>query len=195
MDHLEIDIDYMRDVLLELLRTPSPSGRTDAVMQIIGDRLAQLGLPIEITRRGVLRVTLPGETDDASRAVVVHADTIGCMVKRLKENGRLEVVPIGTHSARFAEGAQVTVFVDDLTQIYTGTVLPLMSSGHNFGEAVDTQGVGWHQVEIRIDEDVASREDLWELGIPGGGGGGAPPPAPPTRASRSSSAAGRSCCR
>ncbi|NED98268.1 osmoprotectant NAGGN system M42 family peptidase [Phytoactinopolyspora alkaliphila] len=165
MDHLEIDIDYMRNVLLELLRTPSPSGRTDAVMQIIGDRLAELGLPIEITRRGVLRVTLPGESHDASRAVVVHADTIGCMVKRLKENGRLEVVPIGTHSARFAEGAQVTVFVDDLTQIYTGTVLPLMSSGHNFGEAVDTQGVGWHQVEIRIDEDVATREDLIELGL------------------------------
>lgn len=165
MDPLEIDEEYLREVLLELLRTPSPSGRTDAVMQIIGDRITDLGLPIQLTRRGVLRGTVSGDTNETSRAIVVHADTIGCMVKRLKENGRLEVVPIGTHSARFAEGAHVTVFVDDLTRIYTGTVLPLKSSGHNFGEAVDTQGVGWHQVEIRLDEPVEDRAAATELGI------------------------------
>ncbi|PSK95566.1 peptidase M42 family hydrolase [Haloactinopolyspora alba] len=165
MKFLPIDEEYLREVLLELLRTPSPSGRTDAVMQIIGDHLDALGVPIRLTRRGVLRATLTGEVDDTSRAVAVHADTIGCMVKRLKDNGRLEVVPIGTHSARFAEGAHVTVFTDDLTQIHTGTVLPLMSSGHNFGDAVDTQGVGWHQVEIRLDEPVENRADLIALGL------------------------------
>ncbi|MGH9262727.1 MAG: osmoprotectant NAGGN system M42 family peptidase, partial [Acidimicrobiales bacterium] len=140
MKPLPIDEDYLREVLLELLRTPSPSGRTDAVMQIIGDHLAALKVPMRVTRRGVLRATLDGEVDGSSRAVVVHADTIGCVVKRLKENGRLEVVPIGTHSARFSEGAHVTVLVDDLTRFHTGTVLPLKSSGHNFGDAVDTQG-------------------------------------------------------
>ncbi|SDT29094.1 osmoprotectant NAGGN system M42 family peptidase [Jiangella sp. DSM 45060] len=167
MKTLPIDEEYLRDVLLELLRTPSPSGRTDAVMQIVGDRLTELGVRIRLTRRGVLRVTLPGEggPGGASRAVVVHADTIGCMVKRLKENGRLEVVPVGTHSARFAEGAHVTVFTDDLSDLHTGTVLPLMSSGHNFGDAVDTQGVGWHQVEVRLDEPVESRQDLLDVGI------------------------------
>ncbi|WP_203434219.1 osmoprotectant NAGGN system M42 family peptidase [Jiangella asiatica] len=162
---MAIDDEYLRDVLLELLRTPSPSGRTDAVMQIIGDHLQELGVPIRLTRRGVLRATLTGQAADTSRAVVVHADTIGCMVKRLKENGRVEVVPIGTHSARFAEGAHVTLFTDDLTRIHTGTVLPLMSSGHNFGDAVDTQGVGWHQVEIRLDEPVETRQDLIDLGV------------------------------
>lgn len=165
MTCLPIDDEYLRDVLLELLRTPSPSGRTDAVMQIIGDHLQELGVPIRLTRRGVLRATLPGATSDSSRAVVVHADTIGCMVKRLKDNGRVEVVPIGTHSARFAEGAHVTLFTDDLTRIHTGTVLPLMSSGHNFGDAVDTQGVGWHQVEVRLDEPVETRQDLIDLGV------------------------------
>lgn len=165
MKRLPIDDDYLTAILLELLRTPSPSGRTDAVMQIIGERIEALGVPIELTRRGVLRVTLGGDRKDASRAVVVHADTIGAMVKRIKDNGRIEIVPIGTHSARFAEGAHVTVFPDDLSMFFTGTVLPLMSSGHNFGEAVDTQGVGWHQVEIRLDEHVASGNDVTALGI------------------------------
>ena len=165
MKRLDIDEEYLQEILLELLRTPSPSGRTDAVMQIIGDHLDALGLPVSVTRRGVLRATLAGRRSDTSRAVVVHADTIGAMVKRLKPDGRLEVVPIGTHSARFAEGAHVTVFPDDLTQFFTGSVLPLMSSGHNFGEAVDTQGVGWHQVEIRLDEKVSNAADVAALGI------------------------------
>lgn len=165
MKRLTIDEDYLLDIMLELLRTPSPSGRTDAVMQIIGDRLDAMGLPVQVTRRGVLRATLAGERTDATRAVVVHADTIGAMVKRLKPDGRLEVVPIGTHSARFAEGAHVTVFPDDLNKFFTGTVLPLLSSGHNFGEAVDTQGVGWHQVEVRLDEKVHSPAEVAALGI------------------------------
>ena len=110
MKRLDIDEEYLQEILLELLRTPSPSGRTDAVMQIIGDHLDALGLPVSVTRRGVIRATLAGRRHDSSRAVVVHADTIGAMVKRLKPDGRLEVVPVGTHSARFAEGAHVTVF-------------------------------------------------------------------------------------
>jgi peptidase M42 family hydrolase len=162
---LPLDTVYLRQMLLDLLRTPSPSGRTDAAMQVIGDHLDKLGVPVRVTRRGVLVATLDGVKHDVSRAVVVHADTIGCMVKRLKDNGRLEVVPVGTHSARFSEGAHVTVFVDDLSRIYTGTVLPLMSSGHNFGDAVDTQGVGWHQVEVRVDEPVSGRAELEALGI------------------------------
>ena len=33
----EADRGWMIDTLLALLQTPSPSGRTDAVMQLIGD--------------------------------------------------------------------------------------------------------------------------------------------------------------
>ncbi len=118
-----------------------------------------------MTRRGVLVADLAGQRPGADRAVAVHADTIGCMVKRLKDNGRLEVVPVGTHSARFAEGAHVTIFVDDISTTYTGTVLPLKSSGHNYGDEVDTQGVGWPLVEVRVDEPVSSAADVTALGI------------------------------
>src|SRR5690625_1856043 len=87
------------------------------------------------------------------------------MVKQIKENARLEVVPVGTHSARFSEGAHVTVFPDALGRFFTGTLLPLKSSGHNFGDDVDTQGVGWHQVEIRLDEPAATKEEVERLGL------------------------------
>ena len=160
-----VDVEYLTSTLMELLRTPSPSGRTDAVMQLVGQRIEELGLPFDLTRRGMLRATLRGRTDVVRRAVVVHADTIGLMVKRVKDNGRLEVVPVGSHSARFSEGAHVTVFTDDFERVYTGTVLPLKSSGHTFGDEIDTQGVGWEVVEVRIDEPVGSAGDVRALGV------------------------------
>jgi peptidase M42 family hydrolase len=162
---LPIDMDHLQRVMLRLLETPSPSGRTDHVMQLVGEEIAALGMPSTLTRRGVLLAELPGERAGADRAVVVHADTIGAMVKRCKENGRLELVPVGNHSARFAEGARVTIFVDDLDHTYTGTVLPLRASGHRYGEEVDTQGVGWDHVEVRVDEPVGDDVGLAALGI------------------------------
>lgn len=159
-------MDHLVEVMLQLLSTPSPSGRTDQIIQHIGDRLTDAGLAPRLTRRGALRVTLG---DDAgaggARTVLAHADTIGAMVSRIKENGRLEVVPVGSHSARFAEGARVTVFTDDLEATYSGTVMPLKASGHRYGDEVDTQGVGWDHVELRLDENVAGPRDVRALGI------------------------------
>lgn len=161
---LPIDMEYVQDVLIHLLRTPSPTGRTDEVVQYVGELLMDLGMELTVTRRGLLNATLPGRRTRPDRAIVVHADTIGCMVTRLKDNGRLDVTQLGTHSARFAEGAHVTIFTDaDIT--YTGTVLPLKSSGHQYGDEVDTQGVGWPLVEVRVDEPVDDVTGLMALGI------------------------------
>jgi len=44
-------------------------------------------------------------------------------------------------------------------------VLPLKASGHAYGDEVDTQGVGWDHVELRVDEDVSTDDDLRCLGI------------------------------
>ncbi|OBG34356.1 peptidase M42 [Mycobacterium alsense] len=161
----EADRAWMIDTLLALLQTPSPSGRTDAVMQLIGDILDDLGVPFTLTRRGALTAELPGESATTDRALAVHADTIGCMVRTLKDNGRLELVPVGTFSARFATGGRVRIFIDDPDEFITGTVLPLKASGHRFGDEIDTQPTGWEHVEVRLDRRVSSREDLVRLGL------------------------------
>jgi peptidase M42 family hydrolase len=162
---LEIDMAYVEQVMFHLLRTPSPVGRTDTVVQYVGEQLLSLGLDLSVTRRGLLNATMQGGRPGPDRAVVVHADTIGAMVTRLKPNGRLEVTPLGTHSARFAEGAHVTIFPDEHDVSYTGTVLPLKSSGHQYGDEVDTQGIGWPLVEVRVDEPVHDAEGLVALGL------------------------------
>ncbi|MCB1263454.1 MAG: osmoprotectant NAGGN system M42 family peptidase [Mycobacterium sp.] len=159
------DRAWMVDTLLALLQTPSPTGRTDAVMQLIGEIFDDAGVPFSLTRRGALIAELPGESATTDRALVVHADTIGAMVRGLKSNGRLEVIPVGTFSARFAAGARVRIFCDDSEEFITGTILPLKASGHAFGDEVDTQPTDWDHVEIRVDRKVSSPEDLARIGI------------------------------
>lgn len=161
----ETDSAWMIDTLLALLQTPSPTGRTDAVMQMIGEIFEGFGLSFSLTRRGALIVELPGESATTDRALVVHADTTGCMVRALKDNGRLEVIPVGTFSARFAAGARVRILCDDSKEFITGTIMPLKASGHAFGDEVDTQPTDWDHVEVRVDRRVSSREDLTRLGI------------------------------
>ncbi|WP_156659259.1 MULTISPECIES: osmoprotectant NAGGN system M42 family peptidase [unclassified Mycobacterium] len=161
----EADRTWMVDTLLALLQTPSPAGRTDAVMQLIGDIFDDFGVPFSLTRRGALTAELPGDSATIDRALVVHADTIGCMVRRLKDNGRLEVIPVGTFSARFAAGARVRIFSDDPDEFITGTVMPLKASGHAFGDEIDLQPTDWEHVEVRVDRKVSSREDLVRLGL------------------------------
>ena len=78
---------------------------------------------------------------------VAHLDTLGARVKRVEENGQLEVVQVGTWSAHFAEGARVKVDADG--GLLTGTIVPVKASGHAFGKDVDAQPLGWNEVELR----------------------------------------------
>lgn len=164
MRRLEIDMAYLSRLMIRLLRTPSPTGFTDAVVGLVCEELAALGLPVELTRRGAIRANLAGDQASPDRAVVAHVDTLGAMVRGLKDNGRLELVPIGTWSARFAEGARCTLFAATGGR-YRGTILPLKASGHVYNTEVDTMPVGWDHVELRLDERIGSLRDLMRLPV------------------------------
>jgi peptidase M42 family hydrolase len=160
---LEIDIDYLRAQLERLLAIPSPTGYTDNAVRHLCGELEKLGVGYDLTRRGAIRAHLRGDTSAGARAVVGHVDTLGAQVKALKPNGRLELVPIGNWSARFAEGARTTIFSEKGG--YRGTILPLKASGHTFGDEIDTLPVGWTHVELRVDAYAADADDLAHLGI------------------------------
>lgn len=163
MTMLQIDLDYLADTLQKLLAIPSPTSYTDNIVRHCGHELDRLGVPFEVTRRGAIRAVLRGRKRRPARAIAGHLDTLGAQVKAIKENGRLEVVPIGHWSARFAEGARCTIYTEQGS--YRGTILPLKASGHTYGEEVDTQPCGWAHVEIRVDARSSSAEEARKLGI------------------------------
>ncbi|MCS0494798.1 osmoprotectant NAGGN system M42 family peptidase [Ancylobacter sp. MQZ15Z-1] len=163
MTRLTIDADYLAKILKKLLSIPSPTGYTDTIVRFVAKELAGFDLNVELTRRGAIRAVRHGGTHLGARALVAHVDTLGAQVKFLKENGRLALVPIGTWSARFAEGARTTVFTEKGG--YRGTILPLKASGHTFNDEVDQLPIGWDFVEMRVDARARNAGDLAHLGI------------------------------
>jgi peptidase M42 family hydrolase len=168
MQKLSIDADYLKTTLLELLAIPSPAGLTDEIVHYTGSRLDAMGVSYELTRRGTIRAVLRRNIPERRRtmpacAIVAHLDTLGAMVREIKPNGRLALMPIGTWSSRWAEGGRVTLFTGNGR--HRGSVLPLMASGHVYNEAIDTQPVNWDQLELRIDEHIQSPADAAALNI------------------------------
>lgn len=160
---LTIDPDYLTSHLKALLAIASPTGFTDEAVRYTARELERLGLEVKLTRRGAIRALRKGRSRRPARAIVSHLDTLGAQVKALKTNGRLELVSIGHWSARFAEGARVSILSDKGT--YRGTILPLKASGHVFNEEIDSQPTGWPHVELRVDALSRDHNDLTQLGI------------------------------
>ncbi|MBF0451831.1 MAG: osmoprotectant NAGGN system M42 family peptidase [Candidatus Magnetomorum sp.] len=163
MQNVDLDYAYLTKHLINLLNIPSPSGYTDQIVHYVGDELQKLDIPFHVTRRGAIRATIKGRHHDLDRAIAVHLDTLGAMVKHLKKNGRLKIAPIGTWSSRFAEGARVTIFTGQGP--FRGTILPLKASGHAYGDEIDTQKIDWDHIEIRVDEKCRSKQDLVQAGF------------------------------
>ncbi|MBA3834354.1 MAG: osmoprotectant NAGGN system M42 family peptidase [Sphingomonas sp.] len=159
----KIDVDYLQRVLKDLLEIPSPTGYSDEITRFVSQELDRLEIRYSVTRRGAILALYPGREVDGARAVVAHLDTLGATVKMIKDNGRLELVPIGAWSARSAETTRCTIFTD--TGSFRGTILPLKASGHTFAEEIDTQPCGWRHVEVRIDADCHDRPSTEALGV------------------------------
>lgn len=159
----EPDLNYLQRVLLETLAIPSPTGFTDTIVRYVAERLKELGIPFELTRRGTIRATLKGRQDSPDRAIAAHLDTIGGSVREIRESGRLSLSPVGCWSSRFAEGSRVSVFTDE--GVIRGSVLPLLASGHAFNTEVDAMPISWDHVELRLDARTSSREETLALGV------------------------------
>jgi len=163
MHPIAIDQDYLQKTLLELLNIPSPSGYSDQIVHYVGQALKEMDIEFSVTRRGAIRACLPGADPKLDRAISVHLDTLGAMTRMLKGNGRLAIAPVGTWSARFAEGGRVTIFKKN-KEVARGTILPLKASGHVYNHEIDTQPISWDNVEVRVDEKCLSAAGLKAAG-------------------------------
>ncbi len=165
MQDLDIDIAYLKRILNELLDIDSPTGMTDHAVGHVCHELSLLGIPFELTRRGAIRANLSGRRESPDRAIVTHVDTLGAIIKGFHSaNGWPKISPVGSWSARFAEGARCRVYSDGGRKT-SGTLLPLKASGHTYGDEIDTQPSTWENLELRLDARVSCEKDVLDLGI------------------------------
>lgn len=158
-----IDPKRVTSTLLDLLAVHSPCGFTDEVVHYVGKELESIGVDYELTRRGTIRARLPGHAPGPARAVVTHVDTIGAMVRFIRDDGRILVAPIGHWSSRLAEGARVTVFSE--SRVFRGCLLPMVEWGVSRDHGVESVPQDWDHVELRLEEAVFNAEDIRQLGI------------------------------
>jgi len=164
----EIDVDGMVAFLVGLLNTPSPTGDTGRAVTYVREAFAESlkdgSVETRITPKGALVFCWPGESDDTPRAVTAHVDTLGAMVKEIKENGRLGITQIGGWTWTSVEGEGVTVFTRSGEAI-RGAILPTTASVHAHTAKERYQTRDEASTELRLDVRSSSRKETRELGI------------------------------
>jgi putative aminopeptidase FrvX len=93
-----------------------------------------------------------------------HVDTLGLMVKTIKPNGRLKLTQIGGYDWSTVEGEYCTVHTARSGDI-TGTVVATLASFHTHGPALRDLKRDENGLEVRLDADVSSADDVRALGI------------------------------
>ena len=160
-----IDTAYLLDFLTGLLNTPSPTGLAEPAIAYTEKALAAFpDLKIARTRKGALLVTWPGQRQDAPRALTAHADTLGTMVKEIKENGRLKMSMIGGFAWNTIEGEGCTVITAKDKHV-RGSILLSTASSHVYGKTVSESKRDEETMEIRLDELTNSAAETRALGI------------------------------
>ncbi len=148
---------------MELLKIDSPTGYTADAVKAVGDIFTQMGYETHPTQKGGVLIDLGGE--DASDALLLeaHTDTLGGMVAEIKSNGRLRITNLGGMNANNAEAENVRV-VTKFDGVVEGTVQLCNASTHVNGN-YSTTARTFDTVEVVLDEDVHSAEDVRKLGI------------------------------
>lgn len=157
-------MDYIINNLEELLNISSPTGNTDKAVDFVEEKFKKLGIQTKRTTKGALLATIEGKDKSKEVTLSAHVDTLGAMVKEIKNNGRLKISQLGGYSWNTIEGEHVRIETSD-RNIYSGTVMTTKASSHVHGGETSSIERNADNMEIRIDERVSSKEDVEKLGI------------------------------
>ena len=162
---MNIDLKYTLKKTGELLAIPSPVGYTHNAIEWVRKELESLGVKkYNITKKGALIAYVKGKDSNYKKMISAHVDTLGAVVKKVKKNGRLEITNVGGFAWGSVEGEHVTIHTLS-EKTYTGTILPIKASVHVYGDVAREMPRTEETMEIRIDEDVKTDQDVFKLGI------------------------------
>jgi putative aminopeptidase FrvX len=164
--NINIDVRFMVDFLIQLLRTPSPTGYTANALHLVRETLAALKLDTRFNNKGGLIATWQGKSNARGRALTAHVDTLGAMVKEIDSAaGRLRLSRIGGLTWNSVEGETCSIITNS-GRVYRGTILPRKASVHvHSGPEVEKSERNDAAMEVRLDAKVRSGLETRQLGI------------------------------
>ena len=155
--------EYAWEKTETLLSIDSPSGYTEKAAIWVKDAFEKLGFAAKITTKGGVLVDLGGKDDKGGLLLEAHADTLGAMVAQVKGNGRLRVTALGGMSANNGEAENVWVYTRG-GKVLDGTLQLCNASVHVNGD-YSTAKRSFDTMEVVLDEDVHSSDDVRKLGV------------------------------
>ena len=156
-------VDYIVEQAKNLINIDSPSGYHRNVGDYLLAEFEKLGYKAWRTMKGGIIAELGGE--DAEDAVLLagHCDTLGAIVHEIKSNGHLKMTNVGGMNPNNAETENVRV-ITKFNGTYEGTCQLINPSIH-VNKEYSTTSRSWDTIEIVLDENVKSKEDVQKLGI------------------------------
>lgn len=161
---MKIDSNYVLNFMADILKIPSPGGDTRIAMERVEKEFEAMGVKITWTKKGAVIGTIIGEDDENQKMISAHIDTLGAIVKEIKPNGRLKLSNIGGFAWGSVEGENVIIKTIKGKE-YTGVILPTKASVHIHSDEAREMPRTEETMEVRIDEDVQTKEDTLKLGI------------------------------
>jgi putative aminopeptidase FrvX len=151
------------ELISKLVSIPSPSGNTNEVITYVEKLLAELQIKTRRNHKGGLIATIAGKDSSRQRMLTAHVDTLGAMVKEIKNNGRLRIDLIGGFKYNSIEGEYCRIETNS-GKTYTGTILLHQTSVHVYKNSEKIER-NQENMEVRIDEQAHNAEDVRKLGI------------------------------
>jgi putative aminopeptidase FrvX len=150
-------------ILKELILKDSPTGYHEKVMDYVREELALAGISARTTNKGAVIAKIDGKIPEGL-LFSAHTDTLGGMVKSIRDKGTLEFTLIGGYMFNTLESENCKVLTSD-GKLISGTVQTTKPSVHIDSNDARTLERIQANMEIVLDERVSSKEDVAKLGI------------------------------
>lgn len=154
------------DFAKALLKIDSPSGYTHDAIAFVESSVQSLGYKTEYSKKGNLHIYVKGKSNQKTIGLSAHCDTLGLMVRSIRQDGTLAVSVIGGPTLPTLDSEYCRIITRDHSE-YSGTILCTAASKHVHPDA-STAKRDEHTLYVRIDEIVKCKEDVEKLGIQNG---------------------------
>lgn len=159
-----MDKKYFYNILTKLINIDSPTGYTKNVINFMIKEIDNLGYTYSCTSKGNLIINVCEGTNPIG--VCAHVDTLGLMVRSIKNDGKLALTTLGGPLLNTLNGEYCCIYTRN-HKIYTGTIISTSSSSHVYTDAANKE-MNIDNLEVRLDLEVKSKEDVLKYGIENG---------------------------
>lgn len=151
--------DYAVEQIEKLISIDSPTGYHYNVVAYLQKELENMGFEVRTLRKGGVIANLGGEGNPLM--MMAHVDTLGAFVHYIKGDGRL-AISNGTLNQNNIETENVRILTRD-KKVYEGTIQLANASVHVNSDINEERK--FTNLEVVLDENVSSKEDVEKLGI------------------------------